>query len=109
MGLEKGVASEEFYQDASDTPYVAWVAPSQVEDYFRRSVMPGRDYGRVVFVIKRCGPKIDQPDLCIQEDFTLASSASYCGRGGGNPATVREGLISAVDQKDVFWLEVRVD
>ena len=39
--LEQGVASEELDNNAADAPYVAWKAPSQVQNYFGGSVMPG--------------------------------------------------------------------
>lgn len=93
MRLEKGITSEELDEDAANAPDIARVAPSQVEDDLRGSVVPcGNDRG-VVFVVKGCGSKINQSDLGVQQDSPLASDALHrCGRRR-DVAVVGEGLI----------------
>lgn len=41
VGLEKGISGEEFNQDAANTPNVAGVGPSKVENDFRGSIVSG--------------------------------------------------------------------
>ena len=66
VGLEQCISREEFYQDASYTPDVTRKAPPQSQDNFRRPIMPCRYDCRVIFIIKCCGTKVNQPNLCIK-------------------------------------------
>ena len=66
MRLEEGVTGEELDQDASNAPYIARIAPSQVEYDLRCSVVPCRNNGRVVLVIKGCRTKVNQSDLSVK-------------------------------------------
>lgn len=72
MCLKQRVAREEFNKNASYAPYVTGVRPSETKDDLGCSVMPGRHYGRMVFVLKCGRSKIDETDLRIQEDPSLA-------------------------------------
>ena len=66
MRLEECVTCEELDEDASNAPNIARIAPSQVEYDLRCSIVSCRDDGRVVLIIKGCGSKVDQSDLCVQ-------------------------------------------
>lgn len=74
VSLEKCIAGEELNENAPNAPDVAGETPSHVQDDFRGPVMSSRHNGRVVFVIERCRPEIDQPDFTVQENASLASS-----------------------------------
>ena len=80
MRLEECVTCEELYQDASNAPNIARITPSQVEYNLRCSVVPGRNDGRVVLVIKGCRSKVNQSDLRVKEDSPLACNALHRGR-----------------------------
>lgn len=66
MCLEQGVTGEELDQDAADAPDVTRKAPAKVEDDFWGAIVSGGDDGRVVFVIKGGGTKVDKPDFGIE-------------------------------------------
>lgn len=57
--LKEGVSGKELNQYAANAPYVARVAPSKVEDDFRRSVVSCGYHRGMVFVIEGGGPKVD--------------------------------------------------
>lgn len=80
MSLEKSVTGKELDQDTANTPDVTGIAPAQVEDDFRSAVMPRRDDRRVILIIECGRAKVNQPDLCIEQDFPVSFSSSD-GRG----------------------------
>ena len=75
--LEKSITGEELNEDAADAPDIAWVAPSQIQYDFRRSVVPGGDDRGVVFVVEGRRSKVDQSDLGVKEDSPLACNALH--------------------------------
>lgn len=66
MGLEESITSKEFDEDAANAPNIAWVAPSQVQYDLRCPVVPCRNDGRVVLVVKGCRSKVYKPDLGVK-------------------------------------------
>ena len=80
MCLEKGITSEELDEDAANAPNIAWIAPSQIKYDFWCSVVPCRNNGRMVLVIKSCGPKVNKSDLGVKQDSPLACDTLHCGR-----------------------------
>lgn len=106
MRLEERVTCEEFHQDTSDTPYVTWETPAQVEDDLRGPIVSRRHHRGMVFVIEGGRTKINQPNLAIKKDPSLPSVAGIRVRGGGDGAIVGEGLVVAADKEDVFRLQV---
>lgn len=66
MRLEECVTCEELDEDASNAPYIARIAPSKVEYDLRCSVVPGRNDGGVVLVIKGCRSKVNQSNLSVK-------------------------------------------
>ena len=80
MGLEEGVTGIELDQDTANTPDVAGITPAQVEDDFWCTVMPRRDDRRVILIVESGRAKVNQPDLCIEQDFPVSfSSSDGCG------------------------------
>lgn len=69
MCLEESVASEELDQNTADAPNVARVAPTQVQDDLRRSVVSCADHRRMIFIIKRGRTKVNQSDLRFEQDL----------------------------------------
>lgn len=43
VGLEESVPSEEFHENATDTPDIAGETPPQIQYDLRRTIMPGGD------------------------------------------------------------------
>lgn len=66
MGLEESITGEEFDEDAANAPNIAWITPSQVEYDLRCSVVPCRNDRGVVFIIKGCGPEVNESDLGVK-------------------------------------------
>jgi hypothetical protein len=71
--------------------------------------MPCGHDRRVVFVFERGRPKIDQPDLGIEEYPPLRGVPIDRRRRGGNSPVVCERLVVVVAEEDVLWLEIGVD
>lgn len=71
--------------------------------------MPRGHHGRVVFVFERGRPKIDQPDLGIQEYPPLRGVPVDRRRRGGDPPVVRKRLVVVVAEEDILRLEIGVD
>lgn len=109
MRLEKGVSSEEFDQDTTNTPDVAGEAPSEIQDDFRCPVVAGRDDRGVVFIIKGGRSEIDKSDFTVEEHTALPSVAVGGVGRRGDGAVVCEGLIGVANEEDVFGFEVSVD
>ena len=80
VGLEESITSKELNEDAANAPNIAWVAPAQVKYDLRCSVVPCRNDGRVVLVVKGCRSKINKPDLGVKQDSPLACNALHCSR-----------------------------
>ena len=66
MGLEESITSKEFDKDAADAPNIAWIAPPQVKYDLWCSVVPCRNDGRMVLVVKGCRSKVNKPDLGVK-------------------------------------------
>lgn len=67
------------------------------------------DNGGVVFVVEGGRAKVDEPDLAVEKDSTLAGISRVRVRGGGDGAVIGEGLISVADKEDVFGFQIGVD
>jgi hypothetical protein len=64
----------------------------------------------MILVLEGCRAKIDQPDLRVQQDLSLAGLAvAVVGTGRWYLPIVREGLVLVVAQEDVLGLQIRVD
>jgi len=63
--LEEGVACEELDQNATNAPNIAGERPAESEDDFRGTVVSGRHYRGVVFILESCGTKIDEANLGV--------------------------------------------
>ena len=63
----------------------------------------------MIFVVKRSRPEVDQPDFTVEKDSSLALAAVRGVGRGGHCAVVRERLIGAIHQEDVFGLQISVD
>ena len=66
MRLKESITSVELDEDAANAPNVARIAPSQIENDLRGSVVPCRNDCGMVFVIKCCGSKVDKPNLGVE-------------------------------------------
>lgn len=66
MCLEERITGVELDKDATDAPDVAGKTPAKVEDDFGSAVVTGRYNRRVIFVVERCRPKVNQPDFRVQ-------------------------------------------
>lgn len=77
VSLEQRIACEKLDEDASYAPDITWERPSEAKDDLGCAVMPSRDHGRMVFVLESCGSKVDESDLCIQENPTLTGVPVY--------------------------------
>lgn len=106
VGLEKGIAGVELHKNAADTPNVAWVAPPKVQNNFGGPIMPGRHDRRVVFVIERGRSKVNQSNLCIQQNPTLGSSPVDGSRRRWYVSIICKTLVVAIYQKYIFRLQV---
>lgn len=78
MGLEKSVPGEELDEYTADTPNITGETPAEVQNDLWRPVMPGGNDGRVIFVIKGRGSKINQTDLAVQQNSSLTCAAGDC-------------------------------
>ncbi len=108
--LEEGVSGKELDQDASDAPDVAGIGPPEPEDDLGRPVMPGRHDRRVVLVLEGCRAKVDQANLGVQENLSLAGLAVAVGGAGRRDlSVVRKRLVLVAAKQDVLGLEIRVD
>lgn len=56
--LEEGISGEELNQDTAYTPDIAGEAPSKIEDNLRGTVMPSRNHGRMIFIVKGRRPEV---------------------------------------------------
>lgn len=109
MGLEECIASVEFHENTPNTPDVAREAPSHVQDDFRGPVMPGGNDGRVVLIVKRGRPEINQSNFTIQKNASLACVSRGRVRRRWDGPVVGEGLVGIADEQDVFGFQVGVD
>lgn len=57
--LKKRVSGKELHQNTSNAPDITSVAPAEVQNNFRSTIVAGRNYGGVVFVVKGCRSKVD--------------------------------------------------
>ena len=64
--LKESITSVELDEDAANAPDVARIAPPQIKNDLRCSVVPRRNDCGVVFVVKCCGSKVDKPDLGVE-------------------------------------------
>lgn len=109
MCLKERITSEELHQDTPDAPDVTWETPAQVQDNLRSPIMPCRNDGGVVLIIKGGRAEVDQSDLAVEENTSLASVAGVCVRGRGNRAVVGEGLVGVANKEDVFGFQIGMD
>ena len=109
VGLEQGVTSEEFDQDAADAPDVAREGPSETEDNLGGSVVPCRDDRGMIFVFESGGSEIDEADLGVEQNTSLGSLTADRGGGRRYLPVVGEGLVFVTAQEDVLRLEIGVD
>jgi hypothetical protein len=73
MGLEQGISCEELNKDATNTPDITWKAPPEIEDNLWRSIMTSRHDRRVILIVECRRAKVDQSNLTVQQDTTVAS------------------------------------
>lgn len=71
--------------------------------------MSRRDHRRVVLVVKRGGPKVNQSNVRVEQDFPVLGRPLGAAGGRGDVAVVCKGLVVAADQEDVLGLEVGMD
>lgn len=79
--LEERIAGEELHQNTPDTPDITRETPAEVQDDFRRAVVPCGDNGGMVLVIEGGRPEVDEPDLGVEKDAALAGVAGRRMRG----------------------------
>ena len=106
MRLEQSIPRKELDKYAANTPYVARIAPSKIEDDFRSTIVTGGDNGGVVFIVECGRAEIDKADLCIEQDFAVGKAAVRLRGGRGNVAIVGEGLVAIMYEKYVLRLEI---
>lgn len=109
MCLKERIAGEELHQDTPDAPDVTWKTPAQIQDNLRSPIVPCRNDGGVVLIIKCGRAKVNQSDLAVKENTSLASVAGVRVRGGGDRAVVRECLVGVADKEDVFRFQIGMD
>lgn len=63
----------------------------------------------MVLIIESSRPKVNKPDLTVQQYTSLTCVPVGCVGGRGNGSVVGEGLICIVHEENVFGLQVRVD
>ena len=91
--LEKCVTCKKFDQDATNAPYVAWIAPTQIQYNFRCSVVSCRNDRGMVFIIKSCRAKVDEPYLGVEEYPPLSGDTLLSCGGGRDISIIRECLV----------------
>ena len=64
--LKESITSVELDEDAANAPNVTRIAPPQIKNDLRCSVVPCRNDRGVVLVVKCCGSKVDKPDLGVK-------------------------------------------
>jgi hypothetical protein len=104
--LEKGVAGEELHKDASNAPDVTGIRPAKTEYNLGRSVVPRGNHRRVIFVVERCGPEVNKPDLCVEKHPPRLSRPIHRCRRRRYPPIVRKRLIPILAEQDVLRLEI---
>ena len=109
MGLEESIAGKELYQDTPNTPDITGETPAQVEDDLRCPIVACGHDRRVVFVIEGGRAKVDEANLAVKEDSSLARIAGVRMGGGRDGAVIGEGLIGTADEEDVFRFEIGMD
>ena len=109
MSLEEGISSKELDENTSNTPYITRKTPTKVKNDFGSTIMSCRDDGGVIFIVECGRPKVDKPDLRVEQDFSVTRGAGSGGRGGRDVAVIRECLIRIVDKQDVFRFQISVD
>ena len=109
MCLKKSISCEKLHKYTTDAPDVTWVSPTKIEDDFGCTVMPSRDYRRMILIIEGGRAEIDQPDLGIEQDPPLPGDASGGGGRGRYRSVVGESLIAVAYEEDVFRFEVGMD
>lgn len=107
--LKQRITREELDQNTSDTPNIARIAPSEVQDDLGSTVVPCRYYRRMILVVECGRTKVDQSDFRIEEHSSKPSRSLRGGRGGWYVAVVRKGLVGVVDEQDVLRLQVSVN
>lgn len=63
VSLKQRDSQIQFKEDASNAPNVTGLTPSQFQDHLGCPVVSGGDDGRVMFMVKGCRSKVNQPDL----------------------------------------------
>lgn len=63
----------------------------------------------MILILERCRAKVDEADFGIEKNLSLVGLAANRARRGRDLSVVCEGLIFVLAQKDVLWLQIRVD
>ena len=109
VSLEKRIAREEFDQDAANAPDVAWERPAESENDLWCAVVASRNDRGVVLVLEGSRSEINETNLSVEQDLSLACLAVDLGRRGWDSSVVCEGLVWRLYQEDVLWLKIGVD
>ena len=106
VSLKECIAGEELHEDTADAPDIAWETPTQAQDDLRSTVMSGGDDRRVIFVLERGRSEIDQTNLRIEQHLAITDRSGDRGRRRGDLTTVGEGLVSPIDEENIFRLQI---
>lgn len=109
VSLEKSISGKELYQDTPDTPYITGETPAQVQDDLWCPIVACGHNGRVVFIIKSGRAKVDETNLTVEEDPSLARITGVCVGGGRDGTVIGKGLVGAADKENVFRFEIGVN
>lgn len=109
VGLEQRITSEKLHQDAANAPDITRKGPSQTKNDLRGPVVPCGYNRRVILVLEGGRTKIDQSDFGIEKDFALSGLSIDGGGRRRYPSAICEGLVGAVTEEDILWLEIGVD
>jgi hypothetical protein len=109
VSLEESISGKELYQDTPDTPDVTGETPAQIQNNLWCPIVTGGHNRRVVFIIKCGRAKVNETNLTVEKDPSLARIAGVGVRGGRDGAVVSKGLVGAADEEDVFGFQIGVD
>ena len=107
--LEEGVAGVELDENTADAPDVAGKGPPQTEDDLGGPIMARRHDGRMIFVVKGRGAKIDESDVGTSEDFPLSGTPRGSELRRWYPPVICESVASSITEEDVLGLQVGMD
>ncbi|KAF7456486.1 hypothetical protein HWI79_2976 [Cryptosporidium felis] len=98
VSLEKQCSSVKLHQDAPKAPHITRHVPSQIQNNFGSSVLPGVYHATVIVMLIGSRPEIDQSDF----GPNWASNESSWMPGSIHPNVV------VLCEKDVFEFKIRV-